>query len=160
MVSILLTLTLTFSLPITPQTGRRKKITKPKPIAAAKKVQQADSAREAIKLLRTMETVSEIGTTYSDYTARLADVKIKVDELLTKIPPDDKESSYRPKSDIERALESYVSAAHYWQMKIKNRNRELNSSYEELINLAWKSAKNYLNMATKGLDKTKPPTQP
>jgi hypothetical protein len=144
-----------FTAQLTAQTVKRKKrTTKPKPVAI-KKVEATDYAMEAIKTLRTLETVAEIGTTYSDYTKRLADVKIQVDELLTKIPADDLEGFAAPRRNIEEALNSYVNAAHYWDMKIKNRHRDLDASYSELINLAWQQGKSYLNLATKDLEKKK-----
>jgi hypothetical protein len=151
MLPILLALTLILS--FAPQTAKKKRRgAKPKPVAI-KKVEIPDPARDAIKALRTMGTVAEIGTTYADYTKRLADVKIQVDDLLTKVPPDEPKSPYQPKHDIEKALDSYVSAAHYWQMKIKNNHSDLDDSYKELMNLAWQQAQSYLNLATKGLDK-------
>jgi hypothetical protein len=147
-------LALTLILHFTPQTTKKKKGTRTQPVTATKKT-ESDPAREAIKTLRTMSTVAEIGTTYSDYTTRLADVKIRVDELLTKISSDEAENVYNPKGDIEKALDSYVSAARYWQMMIKNKHPDLDASYKKLMDLAWEQARNYLDLATKGLDKKK-----
>jgi hypothetical protein len=142
-------------LSLTPQTAKKKRGAKPKPVVVVKKTDTPDPAKEAIKALSAMSTVAEIGTTYSNYTTRLADVKIQVDELLAKMPADAPDGPTQPKRYIQMALDSYVSAAHYWEMKIKNRYTDLDASYTELINLAWQQAKSYLNLAAKDLGKKK-----
>jgi hypothetical protein len=141
------------------QTSLRKtKATKSKPVAVenaeVKKTEPApDPAEEAIKALRTLATVAEIGTTYSDYTTRLVDVKIKVDELLAKIPAGDEKDPRNPKPYIQMALKDYVSAARYWNILIKGRYS--NESSETLLSAAWNSAKADLDLATMVLNKNK-----
>lgn len=131
-------------------TKRRKTVQKPKE-TVIKAVE--NPALQSLKALRTMNAVAEIGGTYGDYTKRLAGVKVVVDEAYGKIPADDPNSHLRPKHDIAAALQAYITAAHYWDMLLKNKHPDLDASYRNLVNLSWQSARSYVNLAAKASEK-------
>lgn len=143
-----------FSTPCLAQTKASNRISKSKPRLVKKSSPDPYvDAREAVRALKTMQAVVEIGGSYANYTSRLADVKVIVDERLKLIPEDDDKSINRPKQDIQQALNSYVSAASTWEQLIKSQYPELRGVNKKLLAIEWESAASYLRMAEKALDR-------
>ncbi len=70
-------------------------------------------ARAAITALRELQSVTEAGVTYHDYSTRVGDMKMKVDRNL--------EGASEPaRAAIKSALAYYVAAGSWWSMNVSN----------------------------------------
>jgi hypothetical protein len=71
-------------------------------------------ARQAF---RALESATTVGVTYADYSRRLIDTRVVVDDALRKIP--NRSSTYAVRSEVERIMELYEFADKVWQAKFK-----------------------------------------
>ncbi len=73
------------------------------------------AAKDALRQLKALASVTEGGTTYQNYSSRVEDAKIKIDQFL-----DEHQSSPMPKFNerIAETLSLYVAASLAWNTKV------------------------------------------
>jgi len=94
--------------------------------------------------LRALNSVVETGTTYLEYSRRVSDTKIKVDEFLRKY--ENKESDI--KIFVNDAINYYITAKFAWQVTFNN-----GSGYREVKNsIYWKKMEETLKKEIKYME--------
>ena len=89
------------------------------------------AAKEALRQLKALASVTEGGITYRDYAPRVSDAKIKIDQFLDEYKP-----SPVPKFN-ERVADSlgfYVAASSAWNLKLLRPEEARNASLRLLEN--------------------------
>ena len=72
---------------------------------------QKAAASKAVKQLRALNSVVEIGTIYADYSRRVVDTKIEIDDQLSSLP------NGGLKKSILAALEAHKGARNLWKLE-------------------------------------------
>ncbi|OLE53286.1 MAG: hypothetical protein AUG51_13795 [Acidobacteria bacterium 13_1_20CM_3_53_8] len=76
--------------------------------------QGATSAREAVRVLRRLNSAIDVGVSYAQYSQILIEVKGSVDEALASIPAGEL------RNEITLAMEAYADAGQAWNVMIQN----------------------------------------
>ncbi len=86
-------------------------------IGAAAQSDFQRAAKDALRQLKALASVTEGGTTYQNYSARVEDAKVKIDQFL-----DEHRASPLPQfnASIADSLGFYVAASLTWNAKISN----------------------------------------
>jgi len=79
-------------------------------------VRKSSSALDALEVLKTLQSVTQVGVTYRNYLPRVADTKTAVAKFLA--TPQQKGTNFAIKHNIELAMRYYELAAHAWTAKI------------------------------------------
>jgi len=86
------------------------------PQALTRKGDQDATAADALRSLKALRSVVELGVTYTDYGSRLADTKIKADEYLARAPGNATTDA------IRSALANYEFAYNIWAHIVRTHN--------------------------------------
>lgn len=131
------------SLSLAPATfTQTKKGTRKRKPVAVKPAAPAPQER-VVKALRHLEAAVEVGVTYDEYTKRLTDAKIVVDEALAELPDGDF------KKFAAASLAQYQSAARSWRFILDNPYPHLEGNYEKMRENSWGLARMLLDSALK-----------
>ena len=118
--------------------ARPKKQTKPAPKKSGLTTAQKAAASKAVKQLRALNSVVEIGTTYSDYSKRVVDAKIEIDDQLSSLP------NGELKKSILAALKAYDDARNLWKLEVGDTAEQILAEYSHQNGLSldkyWKTA--------------------
>ncbi len=80
---------------------------------------QKKAAQSALNAIRRLETAVNVGTVYADYSRRLVDTQIAVNEGLYAVPSSDF------KKEVMAAMTSYKLASSAWSLSIQSSDSEL-----------------------------------
>ena len=101
----------------------------------AKKKQELEAAKKALKELKKIASATSAGTLFNDYSRRVADAKVEVDSHLSDMPDDDLKAS------LQHIMETYSAAAEFWSLCIRHAGDTFDLSdselqyYREYVNL-------------------------
>ena len=97
--------------------------------AEAQKEAQNDAKNSVIKELNKMNSITEMGVNYQNYSTKLLDVKTEIDSLMNDI------SDEQFKTKAQEALQAYVDATTVWNNMITGyRGSDENTVIVEQIN--------------------------
>jgi hypothetical protein len=120
------------------------KQTPPKPPPALKPIKltgvKLKSAQKALRAIKKLRTVIEVGTTYNDYSNRVVDAALEVNEGLASVP----QSDFR--KEVKEAMEAFKNARDSWNTAREN---NVMGIAERLRDVFWDKAIKHVSKAEK-----------
>jgi hypothetical protein len=96
---------------------------------------QRGAAQSALRALRALETAATVGLTYTDYSRRVVDAQIIVNEKLSLLPQSDL------RNELQSAMREFAGARTGWETKINNSDLEFMAKLgERMMQLSWQRA--------------------
>lgn len=102
---------------------------------------QKNSAMAALNSLRRLESAVSVGLSYANYSNRVVDTQVTVDEKLRSVPQSDL------KSQLQSAMASYASARHGWKMQLDTDLELMQRMGERMMQGDWNRASQSLRNA-------------
>jgi hypothetical protein len=82
------------------------------PTTAGPAAAMTSPIKDALRVLKSLQSATSVGISYRDYAPRVIDAKVQLDQLLSAAPDGP------PKTALVQALEIYVYASNVWNAQI------------------------------------------
>jgi len=116
----------------------------PTPIPEIISSKNTASAKRALEAIHKLQSATEAGLSFMQYSERVLDTKAEVDAALRSITVETPSDAHFVQ-DIESAMYFYVAARDDWSTSIRNEYSE--ESKRKLINTAWDGAREQIKFA-------------
>ena len=111
---------------------------KPRPLQKVRMTRkQQNAATAAMNAVRRLESATKVGLTYSDYSRRLVNTQVTVDEQLRGVPSSDF------KSEVQAAMKGYGTARYWWKQSIdfsRPDSDKMSNAFESMMQDMWSAS--------------------
>jgi hypothetical protein len=108
---------------------------------------KSNPAREVIKELKALDAAAQVGINYRDYSSRLIEAKIRLDELFKELPEGE------AKKDLSEAWELYIKTGEVWRLSLSvQHTAQLDAEIKNTLSASWNKARDLTDKASKLVD--------